>query len=228
MCGRYTITVSLEELMLHFLLGSGPASYGPRYNVAPGQWIPAILGGGEGAPGRLGELRWGLVPGWTKEAGGGPKPINLRAETVGEKPGFQRLLMRKRCLIPADGFYEWRKTGNGAKQPVRFVMKDRSPFGMAALYDTWVDPSGGKLHTCTIITTSPNEVVAGVHDRMPVILPREAEKIWLDRTVADVRPLLPLLTPYPADKMTSYEVDARVGNSRYDAPDCIEPMRTLL
>jgi len=224
MCGRYTVTVTMEELMLHFMLGNATILYSPRYNIAPGQWVPAIIGGHSADDRRLGELRWGLVPHWSAEEKSGPQPINLRAETVAEKPAFQRLLTRKRCLIPADGFYEWKKQGSGDKQPVRFIMKDRSLFGMAALYDTWQQPDGGKLHTCTIITTAPNRLVAEVHNRMPVILPREAESLWFDRTATDSRALVPLLTPFPEERMDAYEVDRKVGNSRYDEADCIEPI----
>lgn len=225
MCGRYTVTVTMEELMLHFMLGNS-FQYSPRYNIAPGQWIPAIIGSEAADQRRIGELRWGLVPHWSKEEKGGAQPINLRAETVAEKPSFQQLLTRKRCLIPADGFYEWKKSGN-VKQPVRFIMKDQSLFGMAALYDTWIQPDGGKLHTCTIITTEPNPLVAEVHNRMPVILPREAESLWLDRSVTDAKKLIPLLQTFPEEQMRAYEVDRKVGNSRYDEADCIEPLQAL-
>ncbi|GAA4870542.1 SOS response-associated peptidase [Paenibacillus vulneris] len=228
MCGRYTVTVTLEELMLHFLLGENVAArYAPRYNVAPGQWIPAIIGGESQGDRRLGELRWGLVPSWSKDEKAGVTPINLRAETVTEKPSFQRLLSRKRCMIPSDGFYEWKKAGK-SKQPIRFTMKDGGLFGMAGLYDTWVQANGEKLHTCTILTTEPNDLVAAVHDRMPVILTKESESLWLDRTVTEVSRLKPVLASYPASLMTSYEVDPKVGNVRYDEPDCIAPMRSLI
>ncbi|WP_028548713.1 SOS response-associated peptidase [Paenibacillus sp. UNC451MF] len=228
MCGRYTVTVTLEELMLRFMLGDSiAAKYAPRYNIAPGQWIPSIIGGETVQERRLGELRWGLVPNWSKDEKSGANPINLRAETVTEKPSFQRLLTRKRCLIPSDGFYEWNKTGKSSKQPIRFTLKDGALFGMAGLYDTWIQADGGRLHTCTIITTTPNRLVASIHERMPVILNSESESIWLDRTITDVQRLKPLLAPYPAELMTSYEVDPKVGNVRYDEPDCIAPLHAL-
>ncbi|WP_141335461.1 SOS response-associated peptidase [Paenibacillus sp. tmac-D7] len=227
MCGRYTITVSWDELMMRFLLDGRPGKYQPRYNAAPGQWIPAILGGeqgfGERAANRLGELRWGLVPSWAQDAKSGARMMNARAETVAEKPSFRTLLSRKRCLIPADGFYEWKKTGGG-KQPVRFVLKDGGLFGMAALYDTWVGEDGDKLHTCTIVTTAANGLVAEVHERMPVILTREREKVWLDRSVREQAELLPLLEPFPAERMDYYEVRPEVGRVAYDEPDCIRPL----
>jgi putative SOS response-associated peptidase YedK len=233
MCGRYTITVTMDELMVRFLFGGHGSKYGPRYNIAPGQWIPAIIGGTasgdpeQAALNRFGELRWGLVPHWSQEENSGGKPINLRIETAAQKPGFRKILERKRCLVPADGFYEW-KTAGTKKQPVRFVMKDRSLFGMAALYDSWVMEDGSKLHSCAILTTEPNTIVAEVHSRMPVILRQEDESKWLDRGVTNAELLLSLCRPYNPEEMTSYEVDPRVGNVRNDDPECLEPLRTLL
>ncbi|MBU7315934.1 SOS response-associated peptidase [Paenibacillus oleatilyticus] len=223
MCGRYTVTVSFEELVLHFMLDRRPAPFQPRYNAAPGQWIPAIIGGAGDGVNRLGELRWGLVPSWAQDDKSGARMMNARAETAAEKPAFRGLLKRKRCLIPADGFYEWKRIGS-RKQPVRFVLADGGLFGMAALYDTWLAEDRTKLHTCTILTTAANELVAEVHERMPVILPREHESLWLNRTVQDERELLPVLQPYPAERMRYYEVDPKVGRVSYNEPDCIEPL----
>lgn len=230
MCGRYTITVTWDELVLRFLLERTPGKYQPRYNAAPGQWIPAIIGGSRGGQemagvegNRLGELRWGLVPAWAADDKSGMRMMNARAETVAEKPSFRSLLHRKRCIIPADGFYEWKRSGN-MKQPVRFTLNDGSLFGMAALYDTWVAPNGSKLHTCTILTTEANGLVNFIHERMPVILSSEAERIWLDRSIQEEKQLLPLLEPYPAEAMRYYEVDSKVGRVQYDEPDCIEPI----
>ncbi|UUZ94376.1 SOS response-associated peptidase [Paenibacillus sp. P25] len=226
MCGRYTITVTWEELVLRFLLDPRPAPYQPRYNAAPGQWIPAIVGGpdeGAGKPRRFGELRWGLVPSWAEDEAGAYRLINLRSETAANKPGFRRLLERKRCLIPADGFYEWKKEGRG-KQPQRFVLRDGGLFGLAALYDIWMAPDGTKLSTCTILTTEANPLVAEVHDRMPVILNGEAEAVWLSREERNDRVLTGSLKTYPAEDMRYYPVDARVGKVQHDEPDCIEPI----
>ncbi|WP_426453495.1 SOS response-associated peptidase [Paenibacillus sp. S-38] len=222
MCGRFTITVTWEELLLRFMLDPRAGAYQPRYNVAPGQYIPAILGGGD-APNRLGELRWGLVPAWAHDDKSGARMINARSETAAEKPAFRSLLKRKRCLIPSDGFYEWKKEG-GRKQPVRFVLQDGAPYGMAALYDTWAAPDGGKLHTCTILTTAANPLVAEVHERMPVILEPEGERLWLDRSIQGESELLPLLKPYPAESMRYYPVDSKVGRVQHEAADCIEPL----
>ncbi|MDQ1909466.1 SOS response-associated peptidase [Paenibacillus sp. GD4] len=229
MCGRFTITVSWDELILRFLLDSRPGKYQPRYNAAPGQWIPAILGTDrrESSWNRIGELRWGLVPSWASDERAGAKMLNIRSETVSEKPAFRRLLQRKRCLIPADGFYEWKGSGR-QKQPYRFLLRSGEPFGMAALYDTWAASDGSKLHTCTILTTNANELVSEVHHRMPVILSPEGEKLWLDRDIQTSSELTSLLQPYASDRMRSYEVDAKVGSVRWDEPACIEPMRALL
>ncbi|TVY11567.1 SOS response-associated peptidase [Paenibacillus cremeus] len=224
MCGRYTITAEWEELMLRFLLDIRPGKYQPRYNAAPGQWIPAIIGADHAEAGRrMGELRWGLVPSWSKDDKSAFRMINARSETVAEKPAFRSLLARKRCIVPADGFYEWKVSGK-TKQPMRFRMKDRSLFGMAALYDTWQTPDGSKLHTCTILTTSANTLVSPIHERMPVILNGEAERLWLNRRIQEEKEFLPLLSPYPAEAMEFYAVDPKVGRVQYDEADCIEPI----
>jgi putative SOS response-associated peptidase YedK len=147
--------------------------------------------------------------------------INARAETLLEKPAFRSLVARRRCLIPADGFYEWQKNGK-AKQPMRIVLKDRQLFSMAALYDIWVKPDGSKLSTCSIITTAPNTLMEPIHNRMPVILRREDEQEWLDRNNQDVHELVSLLKPYDAEQMTAYPVSAIVGNVRNDSEACIQ------
>ncbi|TCZ79392.1 SOS response-associated peptidase [Paenibacillus albiflavus] len=222
MCGRYTITVTFEELMLRFYIDGGKAPYhGPRYNVAPGQAVPAIIN--DGQHNRLGELRWGLVPSWAKDERSAYQMINARSETLLEKPAYRIPLQRKRCLIPADGFYEWKKVGSG-KQPMRMTLKNGELFAMAGLYDTWINPAdGSKLSTCTIITTTPNKLMAEIHDRMPVIIRQEDEPLWLSRSAQpDVNALLGLLRPYPADEMIAYPVSTKVGNVRNDDPSLIE------
>jgi putative SOS response-associated peptidase YedK len=220
MCGRYTITVTLEELISHYLIDDSKiAVLKPNYNVAPMHNVPAVIASDEGK--RLGELRWGLVPVWAKDDKIGNKMINARAETVAEKPAFKRLLKSKRCIIPADGFYEWKKDGSG-KQPYRILMSDGGIFSFAGLYDTWEDPDGNKLSTCTIITTSPNSLMADIHDRMPVILRPEDEAEWLGKDNDDVEPLLKLLKPYSAAKMRAYKVPSAVGNVRNNSKDLLE------
>ncbi|MEK4327196.1 SOS response-associated peptidase [Paenibacillus sp. FSL R7-0312] len=220
MCGRFTITVTLEELITHYLIDDSKlATLKPNYNVAPMHNVPAVIASDAGT--RLGELRWGLVPFWAKDEKIGSKMINARAETVAEKPAFKRLLKSKRCIIPADGFYEWKKDGT-SKQPYRILMSDGSLFSFAGLYDTWEDPEGKKLSTCTIITTTPNSLMEGIHDRMPVILRPEDEADWLGRDNDDVESFLKLLKPYDAAKMRAYKVPSAVGNVRNNSKDLLE------
>lgn len=222
MCGRYTITVTLEELESMFRLGPlDNPNYRPRYNVAPGQMIPAIIAH-EGAN-RLGELRWGLIPSWARDVKDGMKLINARSETAADKPSFRKLFERKRCLIPADGYYEWRKDG-ASRKPYRIVLKDRSLFSMAALYDTWIGPDGSKVSSTVILTTAANELTAPIHDRMPVILRREDEALWLDRTKRDLTALKALLRPYDASVMRAYPVSPAVGNVRSDGPELLREL----
>ncbi|WP_438432900.1 SOS response-associated peptidase [Gorillibacterium sp. sgz500922] len=217
MCGRYTITVTMEEL--ESMLQVGPwENYRPRYNVAPGQMIPAVVA--QDGANRLGELRWGLIPSWAASPQEGLKLINARSETVADKPSFRRLFERKRCAVPADGFYEWDKRG-GTRQPYRFVRKDRSLFAMAALYDTWVGPDGAKLSSVTILTTEANALMAPIHDRMPVILRPEDLSVWLDRTRFDSKALQAMLRPFDAEAMQAYPVSSAVGNVKNDTPELL-------
>jgi putative SOS response-associated peptidase YedK len=223
MCGRYTITVTMEELLEQYLLEWPMVPFHrPRYNVAPGQLVPAIIHDGQKR--RIGELKWGLVPSWAKDDKQGFKMINARAETIEDRPAYATLLRRKRCLIPADSFYEWRKSG-GSKTPMRILLKSRRLFSLAGLYDTWVAPTGNKLSTCTVITTSPNELMAEIHNRMPVILDPEAETVWLDRG-RHTDELRALLQPYPSERMEAYPVSPIVGNVKNETKECIEPVLT--
>lgn len=225
MCGRYTIVVSIEELMLRYMSDMPTNRYHtPRYNVAPMQNIMAVVH--DGQKNRLGELRWGLVPSWASDDKIGSKIINARSETLLEKASFKNLIQRKRAIVPADGFYEWKQHG-GKKQPMRITMKDGSIFSMAALYDTWTSPNGGKLSTCTIITTRPNSLMEDIHDRMPVILRPEDEALWLNRNYNDVDALTGLFTPYAADEMRAYPVSPLVGNVKNDVKECIEEQPVL-
>ncbi|MGB8954969.1 MAG: SOS response-associated peptidase [Tumebacillaceae bacterium] len=218
MCGRFTMTANPEELMERYGGEQLTFEYQPRYNIAPTQMIPAVIET-EGQR-RIGQLRWGLIPAWAKDEKIAYSTINAKAETVHEKPAFRNSFKRKRCLLPADGFYEWQKT-DGKKQPMRIVLKDKAIFSMAGIYDTWISPEGIKVHTCSIITTKPNKLMEPIHDRMPVILRREDEAIWLDREKQDVELLHSLLVPYPEDEMFAYPVAAMVGNVRNDLPECI-------
>lgn len=223
MCGRFTLTQSgqvlMEELGLIFI----PEDYRPRYNIAPGQPVLAARDGDEGRKGAM--LKWGLVPSWAKDPSIGNRMINARSETVGEKPSFRRAFDRRRCIIPADGFYEWRKEGK-RKIPVRFRMRDGRPFAFAGLWEAWRPPDGQgeTLFTCTILTTDANELVQPVHDRMPVILTERSLDLWLDRDVPG-EGVASLLRPYPAEEMEAYEVSTRVNYVANDDPELIEPVQ---
>ncbi|MFG0216455.1 SOS response-associated peptidase [Brevibacillus porteri] len=219
MCGRFTLVTNQELWNARFQIEVTPFEIQPRYNIAPGQLIPAIIS--DQGKRRIGQLKWGLVPAWAQDEKSGYKMINARSETLTEKPAFRRLFERKRCIIPADGFFEWMKLGK-AKQPMRIMMKSGELFAFAGLFDTWASPIGDKLHTCTIITTKPNDVVADIHDRMPVILRQEDEGIWLDREKFDSDLLQSLLVPYDSDMMRAYPVSTMVGSPKNDLPQCIQ------
>lgn len=220
MCGRYTITVTMEELMIRYFTNDvNIDQYAPKYNVAPTQQIPAVIH--TGTSNKLGELRWGLIPSWAKDDKIGSKMINARAESLLEKAAFKRLISTRRCIIPSDGFYEWKQIGSN-KQPMRIVMSDGSIFSMAGLYDIWVNPEGNKISTCTIITTTPNNLMAEIHNRMPVILKPGDEKEWLSRDNQDIPALMNLLKPYNGDQMRAYPVSSAVGNVRNNSKELIK------
>lgn len=218
MCGRFTLVTNPDQLQVRFSLDDIPFDLQPRYNIAPGQLIPAIIE--DKGQRRIGQLKWGLVPTWAQDEKIGYKMINARAETLQEKPAFKRLFERKRCIIPADGFYEWQQRKSG-KQPMRIMMKSGELFAFAGLFDTWIKPDGQKVHSCTIVTTKPNEVVKDIHDRMPVILRQEDEAIWLDREKYDAELLRSLLVPYDPEEMRAYPVSTIVGSPKNDVPECI-------
>lgn len=219
MCGRYTIVLTEEEFSMLTGFASLPFVWQPRYNIAPGQLVPAIIS--NGGERRIGQLQWGLVPHWAKDD---KKPwINARGETVADKPSFKQSFAQRRCLIPADGFYEWKKNAaSGRKQPMRIHLPERKLFMMAGLYDTWIRSDGSKLHTCTIITTHSNRFMSPIHDRMPVILPQDAEQLWLDPGIDGAKLLHSLLKPYPDAEMAAYPVSARVGNVVHNDSELIE------
>lgn len=222
MCGRYTLTSGLTILQRRFGFSAEQISLEPRYNLAPGQEAPVVICEGNNT---FRMMRWGLVPFWAKEASIGAKMINARAETLPQKPSFRKPFRERRCLILADGFYEWRKgEGKGKKIPIRFVLPSREPFAFAGLWDIWKKPDGSLLHTFTIITTQANELLRPVHDRMPVILQPEDENLWLDPNLKDVTRLTPLLTPYPANALEAYDVSAIVNSPKNDVPECVQPV----
>ncbi|WP_379126860.1 SOS response-associated peptidase [Paenibacillus sp. sgz500958] len=220
MCGRYTITVTMDELMIRYLMQDTTIThYAPKFNASPMQMVPAVIH--DGVKNRLGELRWGLVPSWAKDDKSGSKMINARAETLMDKPSFNRLLSTRRCIIPADGFYDWKITQGSSKQPMRILMKDGGIFSLAGLYDIWESPEGNKISTCTIITTESNSLMADIHDRMPVILRPEDEAEWLRRDNRAAPALMKLLKPYDSSAMRAYPVSSEVGNVRNDSRELL-------
>ena len=216
MCGRFSIA-EFEGIGERFQIEIEFPDLKPNYNVAPSQDVPVIL---KHCSNHLALFRWGLIPYWAKDPSIGHKMINARAETIDEKPSFKTCLQRKRCLIVADGFYEWKKEGS-TKRPHRITLKDQGLFGFAALWDTWKSPTGELINTCTIITTTPNELMEPIHNRMPVILPRDVESVWLDQNITDSHLLKSLLTPYPPDKMMAYEVSPFVNSVKNNGPECL-------
>lgn len=222
MCGRFTLTADLEQLEERFSFHASPLSLTPRYNIAPSQAVLSIIRDEAGTRGGL--LRWGLIPSWAKDADIGNRMINARAETVAEKPSFRRALQKRRCLIVADGFYEWRQEGK-KKTPIFITLPSQAPFAFAGLWETWRPPDGEAIHSCTIITTTPNSLMESIHNRMPVILTRGAETVWLDRTITEPEKLLPLLVPYPATEMAAYAVASLVNSPKNDSSACIVPVQ---
>ncbi len=212
MCGRFTLTVNIDTIAKAF--GVAPTlDSSARYNVAPMQDVVTILRESEESVPHMEWLQWGLVPTWAKDETIGSKMINARAETLAEKPSFKRLLRNRRCLVVADGFYEWKKEGT-AKTPMFITLQDGAPFAFAGLWDIWHGPDGRDIHSCTIITTQPNDLVATIHDRMPAILPAKAREMWLDTALHEEQALLPLLASYPADKMIARPVSRLVNNPK--------------
>ena len=219
MCGRYSFVAPAPAIEQRFdAKFTEPTP--PNYNAAPSQRLPVIT---NTAPGQIQLLCWGLVPAWSRDPTGGPKPINARAETLAEKPSFRMLLARRRCLVLADGFYEWQATPTG-KVPHRILLRDEQPFAFAGLWDEWLDHATGVLHpTFTIITTEPNELMASIHSRMPVILPdRATEAAWLDdgHRLPDYQQLL---QPYEAAAMREYVVGKRVNSPANNDAEVLAP-----
>jgi len=200
----------------------------PRFNIAPSQPAPVVrLAPQQPEPQRqLVWLRWGLIPGWAKDPAVGNRMINARSETVAEKPAYRAALRRRRCLVAADGFYEWQRTG-GRKQPYLIRMHDESPFAFAGLWEAWEGAEGACVESCTLLTTEPNELMRPIHNRMPVILAPEHYRRWLDPAVQQPELLLPLLRPYPGDQLRADPVSTFVNNPAHEGPRCIEPQRDL-
>lgn len=221
MCGRFTLTLEPGELQELLDLGPFVHIVQPRYNIAPTQPVPIV----RDPETRAVELyQWGLVPFWSKDIKIGARLINARSETAAEKPAFRAAFKYRRCLLLADGFYEWKKEAEGAgKTPFLFKLKDDGPFTFAGLYEHWQSPEGGELHTCTILTCEPNELVGEVHNRMPVMLDAEARWRWLKADM-DRKDLLALLKPYPSSEMKGFEVSRAVNSPGNDSSEVVEPI----
>lgn len=224
MCGRFVSSSPVSVLAQQFMAAEVTADERePRFNVAPTDQV-LVVATSRGSR-RVGTLSWGLVPNWATTAATGKRMINLRSENIAERPGFRRTLQDRRCIVPADGFYEWRKVVGGPKQPHLIRARDGSPLAMAGLWDVWTDredPGAERLRTCTVLTTAPNHLVAALHDRMPVILPPEAWDVWLDPSVADVGVLTSLLRPCAGDLLELVPVGTAVNSVRNDGPALIE------
>lgn len=218
MCGRFSQAISSAAIADAFRVE--PIDLPPRYNVAPSQTVAAVVEF-PNAPRQLHLLQWGLIPAWAKDPSIGYKTINARAETAAEKPSFRSAFRHRRCLIPADGFYEWQQAaeGKGKKQPYFIGLQERQPPAFAGLYERWASATGEICETCTILTTTANEIVAPIHDRMPVILAPDEYELWLDAS-ATIDRLQALLDPYPADAMHLYPVSTLVNSPKNDSAEC--------
>jgi len=243
MCGRFTLTAASEVVAEFFELAEAPDLV-PRYNIAPTQMVPVVMLDAKDGRRVMRSYRWGLVPSWAKDPAIGSRMINARSETVATKPSFRSALRRRRCLVIADGFYEWQKVaGSRRKQPyyIRvgdgtqpcsqahegwFALPNRScsPFAMAGLWEHWNSPDGTGVDSCAIITTQPNELMHPIHDRMPAIMPRRNFSRWLDPHAAEPEAVVSLLGPYPAEEMKAYPVGTYVNSPGNDSPECIQPL----
>ena len=227
MCGRFAL-VSDHQLLLEFFGLEDIPQTAPRYNIAPTQPVAAVresAGGGR----ELTHFRWGLVPSWAKDPSIGNRMINARSETASQKPSFRNAIRYRRCLVAADGFYEWKKPpggGKAPKQPFFIGMADKSPFAFGGIWETWSDGDGGETDSCAILTTGPNSHMEGIHDRMPVIVKPEDFDIWLDTKMQDTRELSGMFAPFDAGLMRAHPVSTLVNNPRNDDPECLAEIRS--
>ncbi len=226
MCGRFALHRSPEQLAAHFGLDEAPP-LADRYNIAPTQPVAIVRLAQNSMDREWALVHWGLIPSWAKDLSLGARMINARAETVAEKPSFRAALKRRRCLVPADGFYEWKPEGR-SKQPFYIRMKNEEPFAFAGLWEIWTSPDGGELQSCTVITTEPNELMTNIHDRMPVILAADDYAEWLgngkDADAREVGKLRHLLRPFDAKLMEAYPVSTQVNSPQNEGAACIKPV----
>ncbi|CAH0179507.1 MULTISPECIES: SOS response-associated peptidase [Bacillaceae] len=220
MCGRFTLFTDIEEIKDRFdIQGSFDGEYQFSYNIAPSQSVLSVIN--DGARNRLGYLRWGLIPFWAKDEKVGYKMINARSETIAEKASFRNAYKKKRCLIIADSFYEWKKTPE-RKIPMRIKLKNHAPFGMAGIWESWKSPEGISVYSCSVITTVPNELMTSIHDRMPVILKPEDEKEWLSPTNNDPAYLQQYLKSFDSEQMEAFEVSTDVNSTKNNSSNLIQ------
>lgn len=222
MCGRFTLFAEYEDIMNRFDIEAAIEQdlYNPSFNIAPSHLVLSVIN--DGTRNRLGYLRWGFVPSWAKDEKIGYKMINARAETLAEKPSFRQAFKHRRCLIIADSFYEWKKGTEKSKTPMRIKLKSDELFAMAGIWERWKSPEGNTLFSCSVITTTPNELMKDIHDRMPVILHKADEQAWLDPSLDDISKVSPLLKPLAANDMEAYQVSSLVNSPRNNSPNLIQ------
>ncbi|AKG20395.1 SOS response-associated peptidase [Calothrix sp. 336/3] len=222
MCGRFTLSVS--PVTISQVLGiAKTVNFTPQYNIAPTQMLLAIVYNLDNNQREFKYLRWGLIPAWAKDRTIGTRLINARGETLTEKPSFRTAFQRRRCLVVADGFYEWQA---GTKQPYYFHLSGQQPFAFAGLWEKWTSPTQEEVFSCTIVTTEANELLKPVHHRMPVIIPPEDYSLWLDPQITSLETLQSLLQPYPTSEMIAYPVSKLVNSPKHNSADCIAPLGT--
>ena len=222
MCGRYKLTAHEKWLSFLFNLPPEDVEWVARWNVAPTQEVATICQHAREPKRLFAKMRWGLIPSWATDASIGPRAINAVSETAAEKPAFREPLRRQRCLIPADGFYEWKQTGGKVRQPYKIELSEGGVFAFAGLWDSWKDPSGKQVMTCTILTTEANSLLQELHHRMPVILSSDDYDQWLDPCITNPRGIADLLKPFDARKLRKAPVGPAVNKVTNDSPDCAE------
>ena len=222
MCGRFVLMTPGKSLTEHFRLAEEP-SLGPRYNIAPTQPVAIIKPKAGTSQRELKIVRWGLIPFWAKDAKMGAGFINARSETAADRPAFRTAFKMRRCIIPADGFYEWKKLEKG-RAPYLVVLSNRLVFAFAGLWETWKSPDGELIESCTILTTDANELIQPIHDRMPTILSPSDYDLWLNPDTKTTESLKHMLKPFPSEEMIMFPVSGKVNKASYDAADCVEPL----
>ena len=223
MCGRYRLSRRKQILEEYFDTAPWDDDWNPRYNIAPTQPVPVIRQHPKEPVRQISLMKWGLIPNWARDASIATSTINAKSETAATRPAFRDPLKFRRCLIPADGFYEWKRSGT-SKQPYCFEVNEGELFSFAGLWDGWKDSSGSWIKTCSILTTTPNAVTSAIHDRMPVILDRESYDLWLGPGMQNIAAVSELLKPYDARLMRSYPISMRINHVANDDEDCSRPV----